>query len=196
MASSGSPRNKGFAEALNAAGLNEEVRASLTSAFDALNTWRSEVAAAAEKHSVKVYDKMSAAAKIMGWPPELVDLTRQQMEQANKMQLQMIDQVMDVWEAQVKNPGMFQMPGANQGGNPFAAFDMSNMMKDMPQFPGMPNINERGAMDFSNMSTAPLQFWMQAADMWQKSWQQALSSWMEAQSNMMGGGDDKPRNRR
>jgi hypothetical protein len=37
---------------------------------------------------------------------------------------------------------------------------------------------------------------MQAAEMWQKSWQQALSSWMEAQSSMMGSGGsdkDKPR---
>jgi hypothetical protein len=36
---------------------------------------------------------------------------------------------------------------------------------------------------------------MQAAEMWQKSWQQALSSWMEAQSSMMGG-DDKGRGKR
>ncbi len=33
----------------------------------------------------------------------------------------------------------------------------------------------------------PFQFWMQAADMWQKSCQQAMQSWTEAQSNMMGG---------
>jgi hypothetical protein len=48
-------------------------------------------------------------------------------------------------------------------------------MKNMPDFAGMP--------------AAPLQFWMQAAEMWQKNWQQALSSWMEAQSTMMGGND-------
>jgi hypothetical protein len=27
--------------------------------------------------------------------------------------------------------------------------------------------------------------WMQAAEMWQKSWQQAMNSWMEAQQNLV-----------
>ncbi len=194
--SSTGSRSKGFTEALGAAGLNEEVRSSLTGAFDAMLTWRSEVANAADKHSDRVFDKMGTAAKAMGWPPELVDLTRQQMQQASRMQLQMMDQVMDLWEQQVKNPAAFNFPGAAPGGPQFPAFDMGAMMQNMPQFPGMPNMGQMGGMDFGNMSTAPLQFWMQAADMWQKSWQQALSSWMEAQSNMMGGGNDKPRDRR
>jgi hypothetical protein len=58
----------------------------------------------------------------------------------------------------------------------------------------MPDMKSFG--DFSTMPTAPLQFWMQAAEMWQKSWQQALSSWMEAQSSMMGGGDKGPPRKR
>jgi hypothetical protein len=29
---------------------------------------------------------------------------------------------------------------------------------------------------------------MQAAEMWQKGWQQAMATWMDAQQNAMGGG--------
>jgi hypothetical protein len=184
--SNASSRGKGFSEALNAAGISEEVRTSLTAAFEAMCDWRSDAANMAERHGNKVFDKMGSAAKAMGWPPELVDMTRQQMQQASKMQLQVLDQVMDAWEQQVKSPGAgFSM----SGGSPFQFPDFSKM-------PGMPNMKDFPGMDLANMPTAPLQFWMQAAEMWQKSWQQALSSWMEAQSSMMGSGGsdrDKPR---
>lgn len=180
-------RGKGFSEALSAAGMNEEVRSAMTSAFEAMCDWRSDAANMAERHGNKVFDKMGTAAKAMGWPPELVDMTRQQMQQASKMQLQVLDQVMDAWEQQVKSPGAgMSMPS---GVSPFQFPDFSKM-PGMSGMPGMPNFP---GMDFGNMPTAPLQFWMQAAEMWQKSWQQALSSWMEAQSSMMGTGNDKTR---
>jgi hypothetical protein len=40
----------------------------------------------------------------------------------------------------------------------------------------------------------PMQIWMQAAEMWQKSFQQAMESWTDAQKSMMGGagGASKP----
>jgi hypothetical protein len=94
---------------------------------------------------------------------------------------------MDAWERQVKTPGAgVSMPGTI---SPFPFPQFGNF----PTMPGMPNMKDIPGMDFGNMPTAPLQFWMQAAEMWQKSWQQALSSWMEAQSSMMGPGNDKPR---
>jgi hypothetical protein len=182
MAGNAGSRGKGFHDALNAAGVSEEVRNALTSAFEAMCDWRQDAANQAERHGNKVFDKMGAAAKAMGWPAELVDMTRQQMQQASKMQLQVLDQVMDAWEAQVKNPGAGLSAGSG-GASPF----------QFPNFGGMPGMPQMPGMDFGNVPTAPLQFWMQAADMWQKSWQQALSSWMEAQSNMMGSGSDKGR---
>ncbi len=177
MAGNAGSRGKGFEEALSAAGMSEEVRSALSGAFEAMFDYRSEVANVAERNGNKVFDKMGTAAKAMGWPPELVDMTRQQMTQASKMQLQMMDQVMDAWEQMVKNPGA-ALKGAPSG----AAFQFG-------QFGAMPGMQNFPGMDMSSMPTAPLQFWMQAAEMWQKSWQQALSTWMEAQSNMMGGND-------
>lgn len=177
MAGSSTSRGKGFKEALSAAGMNDEVQSALTSAFEAMCDWRQDAANQAERHGNKVFDKMGTAAKAMGWPPELVDMTRQQMQQASKMQIQVLDQIMDAWENQIKNPGVgMNLPSASA----FSFPDFSKM-------PGMPDMN--GMPGFGTMPTAPLQFWMQAAEMWQKSWQQALSSWMEAQSNMMGGND-------
>ncbi len=181
MAGNAGSRGKGFQDALNAAGVSEEVRSALKSAFEAMCDWRSDAANMAERHGNKVFDKMGTAAKAMGWPPELVDMTRQQMQQASKMQLQVLDQIMDAWETQVKSPGA----GFPAGGSvtPFQFPNFGN-------FPGMPDLKEMP--DFAGMPTAPLQFWMQAAEMWQKSWQQALSSWMEAQSNMMGSSGQGP----
>ncbi|MFM7083622.1 MAG: hypothetical protein ACKOW3_01275 [Hyphomicrobium sp.] len=187
MAVSGtSGRGKGFSDAIGASGLNEEVRSALTAAFEALCDWRSDAANMADRHGSKVFDKMSIAAKAIGWPPELVDITRQQIQQASKMQLQIIDRMMDLWEQQVKSPGTTFPSASGSLGQGF--------------FPGLPNFGMGGLtdmasmanMDFSNMQNAPLQFWMHAADMWQKSWQQALSSWMEAQSGIMESGNKKP----
>ncbi len=166
----------------DAAGMSEDAKKAFTAAFEALSGWRSEMADIAERNGTDVFDKMGDAAKAMGWPSEFVDMTRQQMQQGTKMQMQMMDQVMDAWERQMKSPTasfkMPEMPGMMGIGSP----------SGMPPFPNF----DMGAMGGSPM--APLQFWMQAAEMWQKSWQQALTSWMDAQSKMAGmsGGSSKP----
>jgi hypothetical protein len=151
------------------AGFNDETRNAVSGAFDALSEWRQELAQLAERNSGAVFDKMAAAAKAMGWPSEFVEVTRSNMEKASKLQLQIIDQVMGIWEQQLKAPGAgFSIPSA--------------MMEKFQPFPGMqfgaplPGMPDMGAMGMN-----PLQFWMQAADMWQKSWASALSSWMEMQ---------------
>jgi hypothetical protein len=164
-----------------AVGVNEEAKRAFGAAFDAMSGWRSEMADVAQRNSTEVFDKMGNAAKALGWPAEFVDMTREQMQQGTKMQLQMMDQIMDVWEKQMKSPtgpnsmkGFPGVPGA--GGSP-----------GMPPFPGF---------DFGASPMAPLQFWMQATEMWQKSWQQALTSGIEAQSSMMGQSQDNSRPKR
>lgn len=172
--------------------LTDEARKATSAAFDAMSNWRHEMTATTERNSDAVFEKMSAAAKSMGWPTEFMDMTRNQMQTASKMQMQMVDQVMDVWQKQVTNPGTgFQMGSIPQ----MPAFPG---MPSFPGFPGMPSFSGSksssngapmfpGMGDMSSMpAMVPLQFWMQAAEMWQKSWQQALTSWMEAQSSMMG----------
>lgn len=164
-----------------APGFSEEAREAVSGAIDALCEWRGELADSAERHSGEVFDKMAAAAKALGWPGEFVDQARTQIEHASKLQLQIIDQVMDAWEQQMKHPGAaMAMPSAM----------LEKMQASFPgfnaQFPGMPE----GAAAMN-----PFQFWMQAADMWQKSWASAMNSWNESQGRASSNGQ-RPRNSR
>ena len=74
--------------------LGEDSRKAVIQAFDAMSNWRSELAEISEKNSDAVFDKMSEAAKALGWPTEFVELSRKQMQNASRMQLQAVDQVM------------------------------------------------------------------------------------------------------
>jgi hypothetical protein len=174
MANSPFEANPAFAK------LGEDTRKAVAQAFDAMSNWRSELADLSEKNSNAVFDKMAEAAKSLGWPTDFVELSRKQMQSASKLQLQAVDQVMDVWEKQVKSlgspsqfPNFPNFPGfggnaGQPGGFPAPGAGM---------FPGMP--------DFGSGAN-PIQFWMQAAEMWQKGWQQAMATWMDAQQNAMG----------
>jgi hypothetical protein len=113
------------------------------------------------------------------------------MQAAAKLQIQAVEQVMDVWEKQAtaaasgKAPAMPVFPGM-----PDFSKGMPDFTKGIPgmgSIPGFSGSNPFGSMpDMSQMPMVPLQFWMQAAEMWQKSWQQALSTWLEAQNGMAG----------
>ena len=175
---------RGKADAFKAAGVPEEAQKALVGAFDALSGWREEIAAAAERNGTDVFDKMGTAAKSMGWPAELVDMTRQQMLQGSKMQLQMMDQVMDVWEQQIKSPGSAipGMPAMPKFENPFAGMPG---MQGMPGMPGMPGMGSMPGMGDMSSLTNPMQFWMQAAEMWQKNWSTAMQSMMEMQKTAL-----------
>jgi hypothetical protein len=158
--------------------LGEDSRKAVIQAFDAMSNWRAELAEISEKNSDAVFDKMSEAAKALGWPTEFVELSRKQMQNASRMQLQAVDQVMGLWENQAKalgTPGQFpgfpNMPGFGSGGGSSQPGAGSSI------FPGMP--------DLGSAQMAPIQFWMQAAEMWQKGWQQAMSTWMDAQQSAM-----------
>ena len=168
--------------------LNDEARKAMTGAFDAMSKWRHEMNSMGEKNSSAVFDKMSEAAKAMGWPAEFVDMTRQQMTNATKMQAQVIDQVMDTWQKQATSPTpSFQMPS-------MPAFPGMPTIPGMPTFPGMPSFGGGsgsssmfpGMPDMSSMPMMPMQFWMQAAEMWQKNWATAMQSMMEMQKSSLG----------
>ncbi|HVZ03282.1 hypothetical protein [Hyphomicrobium sp.] len=161
--------------------LGEDARKAVLQAFDAMSNWRSDLADMTEKNSDAVFDKMSEAAKALGWPTDFVELSRKQMQNASKLQLQAVDQVMDVWEKQVKSlgtPGQFpnfpNFPGFGGAPNQPGGFAVGGP----GLFPTMP--------DFGAGAANPIQFWMQAAEMWQKGWQQAMATWMDAQQNAMG----------
>src|SRR5262245_37357068 len=85
--------------------LSDEARKAVSAALDAMSTWRTETVNNSEKNLERVIDKITVAAKALGWPKEIADTARAQMQTINKMQLQMMDHMMDAWEAQIKSPG-------------------------------------------------------------------------------------------
>ena len=159
--------------------LSEEAREAAKAAFEALEQWRDDMAAANEKYSATVFDQMAQAARAMGWPTEIIDQTRKQMQSASQMQLQMMDRVMDAWSEQINSPGAtMPMPG-----------DFIEQLQRMQASAmnagasGMP-----GGNGFGGMAMAPFQMWMQAAEMWQRNMASAMSMWT-------GGTSDKHRDR-
>jgi hypothetical protein len=87
-----------------AAGLSDDARKAVNAAFDAMSAWRIETAKNSEKNIEQVIEKMAAAARALGWPEEIVEATRAQMQSITKMQIQVMDHVMDAWEEQLKAP--------------------------------------------------------------------------------------------
>src|SRR5262245_65879231 len=85
-------------------GLSDETRKAVNAAFDAMSTWRIETANSNEKNSEQVIEKMAAAARALGWPEQIVNATRAQLQSISKMQIQMLDGMVDIWEEQIKSP--------------------------------------------------------------------------------------------
>ncbi len=166
-----------------------DTKTALNAALDAMSKWRDEMATSTERNSSMVFDKMAAASKAAGWPDGMVDATRSSMQQMSKMQMQMMDQVMDAWTEQMKNPGKFtfgqsfqkQAPGPFSQGFPTGAFPGPFGQG----FPGMPQM-DLSKFGFGTNPMAPFQFWMEAGQMWQKMWADAMAAWM---NNLPGHGD-------
>ena len=85
-------------------GLSNEARDAVNAAFEAMSTWRTETVDNSEKNLGQVIEKMAAAARAVGWPEQIVDATRSQMQTVTKTQIQMMDQMTDAWEEQIKSP--------------------------------------------------------------------------------------------
>jgi hypothetical protein len=66
-------------------GLSDEARQAVNAAFDAMSAWRIETAKSNEKNSEQVIEKMAAAARALGWPEQIVDATRAQLQSITKM---------------------------------------------------------------------------------------------------------------
>ena len=84
--------------------LSDEARKAVNEAFDAISNWRSETLSNSEKNSGQVIEKMAAAARALGWPEQVVDTTREQLQNITKMQIETLDRMMDAWEEHIKSP--------------------------------------------------------------------------------------------
>ena len=84
--------------------LTSEARDAVNAALKAMSTWRNEMADTSEKNGKRVIEKMAAAAAALGWPEQIVDAARTQMQSIAGMQIKTMDRLMDTWEEQLKLP--------------------------------------------------------------------------------------------
>ena len=131
------------------------------------STWRIETTNSSEKNCEQVIEKMAAAARALGWPEQIVDATRAQLQSIAKMQIQTMDHIMDAWEEQIKSP------------NPMTASPSAMLLKLKP----LPSISPAGswpnADTFQMAAMNPMQFWMQLGEQWQKGWADAMAFWVK-----------------
>ena len=81
---------------LGVPGLSNEARDAVNAAFKAMSAWRSETADVSEKNSKQLIEKMAAAAAALGWPEQIVDAARAQMQTITEMQIKTMDHMMDL----------------------------------------------------------------------------------------------------
>ncbi len=158
----------------NTENMTEEAQEAVRSAYDALSDWRDEMLAANERYSEKIFDQLSTASEAMGVSGEIIEQTRSQVQSAAKMQTDMMDKMMEAWEKQLENPGS-AMNFSPEFFKQFQNMSMFTPGQGMPGMPGMPDMSQ-----FSGMQMAPFQFWMQAAEAWQKNYASAMSVWMKS----------------
>jgi hypothetical protein len=71
-------------------GLSNEAREAVNAALKAMST----------------IEKTAAAAAMLGWPEQIVDAVRAQMQTITEMQIKTMDHMMDAWEEQLKSPNL------------------------------------------------------------------------------------------
>ena len=141
--------------------LSNEARDAVNAAFDAMSTWRTETVNNNEKNLAEVIEKMAAAARALGWPEQIVDATRSQMQSVTKTQIQVMDQMVDAWEEQIKSP------------NPSAMLSKLNSLAGFGPAGTWANAADMSAMN-------PMHFFMQFMEQWQKAWSDGMAFWTKA----------------
>ena len=148
--------------------LTNEAREAVNAALKAMSTWRNEIADTSEKNGKVVIEKMAAAAAALGWPEQIVDAARTQLQTIAETQIKTMDRMMDAWEEQMALPNpMTASPSA-----------MLSKLKHMPSFSmtaswPSPDAFKEGAIN-------PVQLWMQMADIWQKSFADTMTFWSKS----------------
>ena len=143
-------------------GLSPKARDAVNALFKSMSTWRSEITAANESNGEQVLEKMAAAAAALGWPEQIVDAARAQIQSISEMQMKTMDHIMGAWEGHLKSPNpMTASPSA-----------MLSKLKAMPSFG--PSGDWASPQAFQNAATAPLTFWIECANQWQKFWADSM----------------------
>jgi hypothetical protein len=149
---------------MSAPNLPEETRRAVATAFDEMSAWRTETLTNSEKRFEQVMEKVAEAARALGWPEQVVDATRSQIQNITKMQIQTIDQLMEVWEEQIKSPNPAQP-----------------ILSKLTSFPSLLPVDAwSSASQMASMN--PLQIYMQFAEQWQKACADAMAHWGRGRS--------------
>jgi hypothetical protein len=120
-------------------------------------------------------DAVNAALKALSsWRKDIADTSEyngkrviEKMQSIAEMQIRTLDQMMDAWEEQLKLP------------NPTDASPSAMLSKlKTPDF--SPAGTWPSVEAFQKAAMNPLQFWMQFAHQWQKSWTDTMSFWGKA----------------
>ena len=151
-------------ESVSVPGLSNRAQDAVNAALEAMSDWRSEVAENSEKNIKRVINKMAEAAEELGWPEQIVDTARTQLQNLTEMQIKTMDQMVNAWEEQLKLP------------NPASPSAMLDKLKSSSGTPG----SWPGVDAFQVGVTTPLQFWMSFAGQWQKAWTGMMTSWAKA----------------
>jgi hypothetical protein len=141
--------------------LTNEAREAVNEALKAMSTWRNEIADTNGKNGKRVIEKIAAAASALGWPEQIVDAARTQLQSIAEMQIKTMDHIMDAWEEQIKLP------------NPMTA-SPSAMLSKLKSFP---SFSWASTEAFQQGAVNPVQLWMQLAEQWQKSWADTMTFW-------------------
>ena len=145
---------------MSAPGLTQEARDGVNAALKALSTWRNELADTNEKNGKRVIEQMAGAAAALGWPEQVVDAARTQMQSIAEIQIKTMDQLMDAWEEQIKLP------------DPMTA-SPSAMLSRLKSLPGVSSTGPT-AEDFQKAAMNPMGFWITLAEQWQRTWAEAM----------------------
>lgn len=151
-------------ESMSVPGLSSRAQDAVNAALEAMLSWRSEAAESSEKNMKRVIGKMAAAAAELGWPEQIVDTARTQLQNLTEMQIKTMDQMVEAWEEQLKS---------TNSASPSA---MLSKLKSSAGSPG----SWPGGDPFQMGMTSPLQFWMTCAGQWQKAWTDMMTTWAKA----------------
>src|SRR5215831_14442707 len=146
--------------------LSGEARKAVNAAFDAMSTWRTETVDSFEI----VVDKMAVAARALGWPQQIVDATRAQMQDIIKIQIQQTDRLMDAWEEQIKSPSSYSA--------------ILSKLQSISSF--SPAGNWPSAAVAQMAAFNPFGVYMQIAQQWQKTCTDTMGVWADATKSISG----------
>jgi hypothetical protein len=138
--------------------LSDDARKAVNAAFETMSTWREQIVN--EKSCEQVIEKMAEAARKLGWPEQIVEATRTQMEAITKMQIQTMDHMMDTWEAQIKSPS--------------SSSTMLSKLTSLPNFGPVGSNSGNPQMALNGFEVYKL--YMQTVQQWQKAWVELMAS--------------------